>query len=59
MDRAVIAPDGHPSTRMVSVSEPVAGHRSVRAFLGRSTHREKALDILRRSPAILRDSVTQ
>jgi hypothetical protein len=49
MDRAVIAPGGHPSTRVVNVSEPVARRRSVRAFLDRSVDREKVLDILQRS----------
>jgi hypothetical protein len=59
MDRAVIAPDAHPPTRVVSVSEAVARHRSVRAFLDRPVDREKVLDILRRSPATLRDPITQ
>ena len=59
MDRAVIAQDGHPLARAVSVSEAVARHRSVRAFLDRPVDREKVFDILRRSPAILRDPRTQ
>ena len=59
MDRAVIAPDGHPPTRVVSVSEAVARHCSVRAFLDRPVDREKMLDILRRPPAILRDPITR
>ncbi len=33
MDRAVIAPGSHPPTRVVSVSEALARHRSVRASL--------------------------
>jgi nitroreductase len=49
MDRAVIAPGGHPPTRVMSVSEAVARHRSVRAFLDRPVDREKVLDILRRA----------
>ena len=59
MDRAVIAPDGDPPARVVSVSEVVARHRSVRALLGRPIDREKVLDISRRSPAVLRDPITQ
>jgi hypothetical protein len=59
MDRAVIAPGGYPPTRVVSVSGAVARHRSVRSFLDRPVDREKVLDILRRSPAILRDPITQ
>ena len=59
MDSAVIAPDGHPPARVVSVSEAVARHGSMRAFLDRPVDREKVLDILRRSPAILRDPITQ
>jgi hypothetical protein len=39
MDRAVIAPDGHPPARVVSVSEAVARHRSMRAFLDRPVDR--------------------
>jgi hypothetical protein len=57
MDRAVIAPGGHPPTRAVSVSEEVARHRSVRAFVDRPVDREKVIDILRPSPAILRDPI--
>jgi hypothetical protein len=49
MDRAVIAPGGHPPTRVGSVSEAVARHRSVRAFLDRPVDSEKVLDISRRS----------
>jgi nitroreductase len=49
MDRAVIAPHDHPSARVVSVSEAVARHRSVRAFRDRSVDREQVLDILRRA----------
>ena len=59
MDRAVIAPGGHPPTGVMSVSEAVARHRSMRAFLDRPVDREKVLDILRRSPAILRDPITR
>jgi hypothetical protein len=58
MDRAVITPDGHPPARVGSVSEAVARHRSVRAFLVRQVDGEKVLDILRRSPATLRDPIT-
>jgi hypothetical protein len=58
MDRAVIAL-GHPPTRVVSVSEAVARHRRVRAFLDGPVDRETVLDILRRSPALLRDPITQ
>jgi hypothetical protein len=58
MDRAVIAP-GHPPKRVVSVSEAVARHRSVRAFPDRPVDREKVLDIPRRSPAILRDPISR
>jgi nitroreductase len=49
MDRAVIAPGSHPPTGVVSVSEAVARHRSVRAFLDRPVDRAKVLDILRRA----------
>jgi nitroreductase len=49
MDRAVIAPGGHPPTRVMSVSEAVARHRTVRGFLDRPVDREKVLDILRRA----------
>lgn len=48
MDCAVIAPEGHAPTRVMSVSEAVARHRSVRAFLDTPVDREKVLDILRR-----------
>jgi hypothetical protein len=56
MDRAVIALS-HPSRRVVSVSEAVARHQSVRAFLDGPVDREKVLDILRRPPATLRDPI--
>lgn len=59
MDRAVIAPDGHPPARVVSVSEAVACHRSVLAFLDKPVDREKVLDFVRRSPAIQRDPITK
>jgi hypothetical protein len=59
MDRAVIAPGGNPPTRVVSVSEAVARHRSVWTFLDRPVDREKVLDILRRPPATLRDPITR
>jgi hypothetical protein len=49
MDRAVIASDGRPPARVVSVSEAVARHRSVLAFLDRPVDKERVLDILRRS----------
>jgi hypothetical protein len=59
MDRAVIAPDGRAPARVVRVSKAVARHRGVLAFLDRPVDREKVLDILRRSPAISRDPITQ
>ena len=49
MDRPVIAPGGYPPPSMMSVSEAVARHRSVRAFLDRPVDREEVLNILRRA----------
>lgn len=54
MDRAVIPPGGHAPTRVVSVSEAVARHRSVRAFLDSPVDQKKVLDILRRAARALR-----
>jgi hypothetical protein len=47
MDRAVIAPGGHPPARVLSVSESVAQARP----------REPLPHRARRSPAILRDPI--
>ena len=58
MDRAVIA-SGYPPTCVVSLSEAVARHRSVGAFVDRPVDREKVLDIMRRPPAIRRDPIAQ
>jgi nitroreductase len=49
MDHAVIPVGGLSSAPVVSVSEAVARHRSVRAFLDRQVDREQVLDILRRA----------
>jgi nitroreductase len=49
MDRAVTAPDGHPATGVMMVSEAVARRRSERVFLDRPVDREKVLDILSRA----------
>jgi hypothetical protein len=46
MERALIAPESHPPTRVVSVSQAVARHRGVRAFLDRPLDRAKVLDVL-------------
>jgi hypothetical protein len=55
MDCAVIAPGDHCPTRVATVSDAVARHRRVRAFLDRPVDEEQVVDILRRAaPRTLR-----
>jgi hypothetical protein len=58
MDRAVIAPDGHPSTRVASVSEPVlvAAGCGPSGQIGRQRDGARHLATI---PRILRDPTTQ
>jgi hypothetical protein len=59
MDRAVIASDGRPPARVVSVPEAVARHRSVLAFLDRPVDKREGARHPATIPCNLRDPITQ